>query len=443
MDRWTELLIKTGSNRKKQNMVWNMVGSFSYAFASMVLAFLVMGIIGDDQGGIFSFGFSTLGQQMFILAYFGIRPFQITDGTGEYSFGDYLHQRTLTCGAALLAGAGYLLVFSARYSVQEMAVLFLLICYKVVDGYADVYETEFQRKGRLYLTGKSNTFRVILTVGSFLAALTAAHQYSAVNGKEGYWPLVTACAAAVAAQVLGVLLFDVSVMRKLDQEAYSRNRNHIRRLFSNTGLLFVSVFLDFYVFSAVKYAIDAYMANADSGYFNIIFMPTSVINLAAGFVIRPFLTYLTEYWNEKRYEAFLSMLKRLTLVISGLTVLAVAAAWAVGRPVLSILEALLGETYKMKLTIYWIPFIWIVLGGGFYAVLNLYYYVLVILRRQKIIFGVYLFMAVAAAAAAPDLVVKGGIPGAAAGYLLLMILMTALFAAGALYSVRSGIRSEY
>ena len=43
------------------------------------------------------------------------------------------------------------------------------------------------------------------------------------------------------------------------------------------------------------------MNDAASGYFNVIFMPTSVINLAAGFVIRPFLTSLTDCWNNQRF----------------------------------------------------------------------------------------------------------------------------------------------
>ena len=442
MNKLTGALLKTGGNREKQNMLWNMAGSFCYAFASMVLAFLVMGIIGDEEGGTFSFGFSVLGQQMFILAYFGIRPFHITDGTGEYSFGEYLHHRYLTCGAALLCGIGYLMLFHSRYTGREMTVLFLLTCYKVVDGFADVYETEFQRNGRLYLTGKSNTFRVMLSVGSFLTALTVSHRYYLLNPLKTDNSLIIACIIAVAAQVLGVLLFDIPVLRELPTVAYEWGRGKIKPLFQNSSLLFVSVFLDFYIFSAVRYAIDAHMNRASSGYFNIIFMPTSVINLAAGFVIRPFLTYLTEYWTEKRYRDFNTSLRKLTLVISGLTVLAVGATWAIGGPVLGILETILGDAYQGKLTVYQIPFIWIVLGGGFYAVLNLYYYVLVILRKQKLIFGIYVVMTAIAAATAPYLVKTGGIPGAAAGYLLLMILMTAMFVAGALVSYRREMESN-
>lgn len=417
MNGLAQALLKTGKNREKQNIIWNMTGSFCYALASMVLSFLVLGIVGDEEGGMFSFGFSTFGQQMFILAYFGIRPYQVTDGTGEYSFGDYLHHRMLTCLAAVLLGAGYLAV--SGYSFQKAVVVFLLVCYKVIDGFADVYESEFQRNGRLYLTGKSNTFRTLLSVGSFLGTLVATRH------------LALSCLVAVAAQAAGVVLFDWLVIRELETVDWTWKRKHIMPLFQGTYLLFVSVFLDFYVFSAVKYAIDANMNDVASGHFNIIFMPTSVINLAAGFVIRPFLTYLTEYWNQGRFREFTGMLKKISLIIGGLTLLAVSAAWLLGRPVLGLLERILGDAYEGKLTVYQDAFVWIVLGGGFYALLNLFYYVLVILRKQKAIFGIYLVMSLAAAFTAPAMVRAYGIPGAARGYLLLMVFMAAMFAAGA------------
>ena len=91
-------LVYDGDHKERQNVIWNTVGSGVYALASMVLAFIVMRMAGEDEGGIFGFGFSTYGQQMFIIAYFGIRPFQITDGKQEYTFGDYLRLRTATCG---------------------------------------------------------------------------------------------------------------------------------------------------------------------------------------------------------------------------------------------------------------------------------------------------------------------------------------------------------
>ncbi len=104
MNRIAGLLVYEGEQIEKKNMIWNMAGSFCYAFASMVLSFLVIRIAGEDAGGVFAVGFSAFGQQMFTLAYFGLRPFQITDGgagLGGYSFGEYRVHRKLTCGRCL------------------------------------------------------------------------------------------------------------------------------------------------------------------------------------------------------------------------------------------------------------------------------------------------------------------------------------------------------
>ena len=83
---------------EKRNMSWNMIGSFLYALASMVLTIAVIQIVGEDEGGIFSFAYSTFGQHMFMVAYFGIRPFQITDTRRRFTFGEYLRLRLMTCG---------------------------------------------------------------------------------------------------------------------------------------------------------------------------------------------------------------------------------------------------------------------------------------------------------------------------------------------------------
>ena len=299
MTGMTKALLYKGDNLNRANMVWNIAGSFVYAFASMVLSFLVIRLAGEEQGGIFSFGFSTLGQQLFLVAYFGIRPYQITDGNGEYTFGDYRRHRNVTCLMALAAGAVFLLLRHGAYmggigdyDEKKCAILFLLVIYKVVDGYADVYESEFQRQGSLYLTGKSNFFRTIFSVAVFTVTLAVFDQ------------LIFACTAAVAAQIGGVALFDLDVIRALPGVKWETPKGRCVKLFRSTGFLFVSVFLDFYIFSSAKYAIDARMNNAASGYFNLIFMPTSVIYMVANFVIRPYLTTLTGLWVKGEKKSF-------------------------------------------------------------------------------------------------------------------------------------------
>ena len=332
---------------------------------------------------------------------------------------------------ALVAGALFLTARTIAfrkgigdYTAGKCMILLLLVIYKVIDGYADVYESEFQRQGCLYLTGKSNFFRTVFSVAVFTVTLGA------------FKHLLFACLMAVAAQAMGVFLFNLDVIHALDGVDWTFTKGKVTKLFKNTGFLFISVFLDFYILSCAKYAIDARMNNAASGYFNLIFMPTSVIYMVANFVIRPYLTTLTNLWTEEKIAEFKKTLVRIAAVILGLTVLAVAGTLVLGKWALSIMELLMGGE-KGTLTVYFGAFAGIVLGGGFYALANLMYYALVIMRKQRTVFFVYAAAAVAAFFLSGGLVGAFGINGAALCYLLLMAGETAGFGFCTVRSCRS------
>lgn len=410
MELLSRLIIgKKSKNPEKRDIIWNMAGSFLYAFASMVLSIAVVQIAGEDAGGIFTFAFTTFGQHMFMMAYFGIRPFQITDTGGKYSFGDYLGLRLLTCGAAVLTGMGY--VFLNGYSFEKAAVVFLMVVYKVIDALADAYEAEFQRGGRLYLTGKSNAFRTILSVGVFLASLAYTKDLAAAS----LW--------AVGAQAAGFLVFDVLVIRELPNVEWRSAKGKKQELFAETILLFCSAVLDFYIFSASKYAIEGCMADRDMAVFGAIFMPTSIINLVAGFVIRPYLTKMSFTWEMGRIRRFLKIQKRIALIIAALTVLAVGGAWLLGIPVLSLLY----PNLRTGLSQCRPALVLIIFGGALNAYMNLFYYSLVIMKKQKYIFGVYGLVSLMAVLVSTPFVRWGGIFGGALAYVVLTGALMVLF----------------
>lgn len=409
MEGLRKLLIGGDENLERRNMAWNMAGSFIYAFASMVLTIAVIQVVGEDEGGIFTFAFSTFGQHMFMVAYFGMRPFQITDTRGKYTFMEYLGLRLITCGAALLFGLFY--VWWNGYSYVKAMTVFLMVCYKVIDGFADVLEAEFQRNGRLYLTGKSNTFRTLLSVFCFMGSLVVTRN------------MVFSCAIAVGAQVLGVLLFDFPVIGGLPQVKWEKRKGKLFYLFQDNLLLFLSVLIDFYVFSAAKYAIENYMADKDMAVYGAIFMPTSVINLVAGFVIRPYITKLSLIWEKRDLKRFSDVMIKLSLIIAGLTVLAVLGAWVLGIPVLSLLYSNIGYALSSCR----ISLLFIILGGAFNAYVNLFYYSLVIMQKQRHIFVEYLLIAVLAAVISPLFVKQAGILGGSLSYLALMVTLTVCF----------------
>ena len=118
------------------------------------------------------------------------------------------------------------------------------------------YEAEFQRDGRLYLTGKSNTFRTLFSAGDFIACLVMSHN------------LVLSCMVSVIAQILGVLIFNISIIGELPRWTGVAGKADVQLLFQENFLLFLSAIIDFYVFSASKYAIEGNMLNKRSGHFS-------------------------------------------------------------------------------------------------------------------------------------------------------------------------------
>lgn len=403
---------------ERKNVVWNMIGSLLYSGSSMILTALVNHIVGTDEGGIFGFAFSTFGQQMFLAAYFGMRPLQGTDVGERYSFGEYHRSRLVTCAGAVLFGVGYILwntfLRAPGYSAKKALVVFLMVLYKVLDGFADVYESEFQRNGRLYLTGQAMTFRTLLSVSCFLGALAFTRN------------LVFSCAVAVVTQGAGILLFDKRAARRVPKIRFERKKGREWKLLKDCFLLFLSVFLDGLIFAMAKYAVDAKMTSTDTAVFVAIFMPTSVIYLAANFVIRPFLTRLSGQWEQRNFKGLESDLGKLIGMIGGLTVIALAGTWFLGVPVLGAISNVELAPYKSGLMM-------VILGGGFFAAMNLFYYVLVIMECQRGIFLGYVPVCALSFFLSFGLVGKAGINGGACSYMLEMLLLMLCFLGEAVF----------
>lgn len=162
--------------------------------------------------------------------------------------------------------------------------------------------------------------------------------------------------------------------------------------------------------------------------FNVLFMPSFVINLFMIFLMRPTLTRLAKLWLDHEARPFLRIIGRLLLAVGGITVAVVGVCAAVGIPVLQLL-------YGIDLDAYLMPLLVVLLGGGFLSASNVFYNAMVVIRTQNAVVVGYVGAIVVATLVSAPLVEAAGVTGASVAYalscLVLAVLFAGLFALGA------------
>ena len=81
------LVFKLPGKSAKKDFIFNMYGSMSVSFVSVILLIAVSHILGEESAGVFSLSYSTA-QMLYTLAAFEVRNIQVTDTKGEFEFSE-------------------------------------------------------------------------------------------------------------------------------------------------------------------------------------------------------------------------------------------------------------------------------------------------------------------------------------------------------------------
>lgn len=381
--------------------LYNMLGSLCNAAFYMVLLMVVNHVSGDYHGGVFAIGYA-IATQMWSIGSFETGTYQATDAKEDFQFGHYLALKTVLCALMMVAGIGVTLVRGG--TTYEQAVILLLCLFKAADAFSGVFYSQLQKYGRLDISGKSLSIRILLSMLVLSLALLLKQN------------LIVALAGACLAEVVWIAAYEIRLVAPI----YSmRLRFEWRRLWAlacECLPLFIGSFLLIFLTNLPKYTLDAYFDVSIQAAFSALFMPAAVINLLSLFVFRPSLTRMSLLWREGKTAEFKGQMQRFLGVIAGLTVLAMAFAWVAGTQVLSLIYNVELRPYRMALTL-------IMLGGGFSAASTLLNYMLTILRKQRFVL-VGNAVSVSVSLMLCSVIVKqGGITGAALLYVVSMLML--------------------
>lgn len=306
-----------------KNVFYNTFGNIFYSFCQWLITIVVVYLENYEFGsaGILSLAMTT-SSSFSAISLFSMRNYQISDSKGEFTQGQYVSSRLITCAVALIACIIYAIPGNNLFQVLCIAAFMLV---RVAESLADVLFGVDQMHDRYGLICLSCTLRGLLTAGSFIVAMRMTHD------------LVITLFIMAVLNLLVVVIIDVRLTFKLEKIIIKLKDKSLIRLFKQCMPLVAFTFLLSMVNLIPKQVLNMVQGEDSLGIYSSMASPTLVVQVFASVAFAPFIPKLAQLLEKKEYDKFLKI-QRFTYL--GLVVLAgvvLAGASLLGRPVLFLL----------------------------------------------------------------------------------------------------------
>lgn len=406
--------------------IWNTASGLLNAFQSVIMLMVLTRVCDTVVAGMFTLAYANA--NLFLnMGKYGVRNFQVSDVDEKYDFRTYLIARIVSVAAMIICGSAWTAwsAASVGYTSEKTLIVLVMLLFKAVDALEDVFHGNYQQHGRLDVAAKVLTLRMVTMIVLFAGLIVITSSLLiALTITTAFTALFFVGETAWTWRHFGLPVFEGAA-----NPQHLGAKNSALALLKESFPVFLAAFLIFYIGNAPKYAIDAAMDDVAQAQYGYIAMPVFVVGLLANFVYNPIIASLAKSWAEGRRIQFARRFALQALVILGITVACVVAAWLLGVPVLDLL-------YNTELAHYKLDLIVLLVGGGFLATTTLFTVGITIIRWQnKLILG-YVVVALLALVGSPMAVSAAGIDGASWIYLGLMAILATWF--GIVFAV--GIR---
>lgn len=415
---------------------WNTAAGLLNAFQSVIMLVVLSHACDAATAGVFTIAYANA--NLFLnLGKYGVRNFQVSDVDEKYGFSTYHAARLASVLAMLVFGAAWTLwtATTVGYTLEKTLTLLMMLAFKAIDAYEDVYHGNYQQHGRLDVGARVLTIRMLTMIVAFAGLIAATRDLLLSLTASTLFTGSFFVGETIWAKRRFGLPVTMPTAANNDPEGSGARRGaqQTLALLRESFPVFLALFLLFYIGNAPKYAIDAVMDDVAQAQYGYIAMPVFVVGLLANFIYNPIIASLAQDWAEGRVGKFARRFALQALVIVGITLVCIAGAWLIGVPVLDLLYNTRLEPYKVDLVV-------LLVGGGFLAMATLFTTGLTIIRWQNRLIPGYVAVSLLAFVACPQAVAAAGIDGASWVYLALMAILTAWFGVVFALGVRDGAR---
>lgn len=344
---------------EKKNIIWNILGTSVNAFVSLFLLIVVTRVNGEDIAGIFSFAFSVSLIFNVIGVYYG-RVYQVSDNSNNSDY-DYLISKFIVCGIMMIVSLVFVLL--NKYSGYKSMIIMMLCLLKCIEAFSETLYAIIQKRGYLYKVGFSFFIKGFLCIVLFIIADIVTTN------------LLLSIFLLIVIHILFILFYDIKNIKKF-RISKSVSSDNIKFLLKDGFYPFAITFLSLYIFNSSKYAIDLNLDNVSQTIFGIIIMPATVILMFVQYMLHPYLTNITDFYNSKKHKELREIVNKFLIVITVLTTAGILVSLTIAMPIFKIMYGLDLLDYKLHLVI-------IMLGAGFYGVVSVLLNIFIVMRKNK------------------------------------------------------------
>lgn len=297
----------------------NVIGNVTYLFAQWILTVIVTRFLGYESVGVLTLAMS-IGNVFTFIQFYGVRSFQSSDMTRQYSPGDYLGTRLITtCAGFFLC---IIFVACSGYETSVCISIFLFTLFRTFEAVSDVFFGDLQREGRLELVGITMLIRGLLTILLFFIGVKVFRNMN----------------AALLAIVIGSLCMTIFV----DLILYKKNvpwtkgsKEGYKGILKACFPLLLASLLPMIITAFPRIILERYSGAETLGFYGNISTPAVIITAVVPNILASIMPLYGEKAKEKGYKDIRKLWLKTLLITTAILAVCVIAVLILGRPVLA------------------------------------------------------------------------------------------------------------
>lgn len=294
------------------------------------------------------------------------------------------------------------------YSVNKALVILLLCIVKCIEAISDVYYGILQKNSRLYIAGKSMTYKSLISILGFIVIDLFTKN------------LLISCLYLLIISICFLLIYDIYNTKRIKKLINDFQKVNIIGLLKASSYTFMFTLTVTVILNLPRYFIDFFLNDSDQAIYGIISMPATFVMLFSQFILQPSLVSLTNHYKRREKIEFNKIVLTISSIILGSMLIILPIAYFLGIPVLEII-------YNVELSSYRIYLLLIILGSAFYAVSNVFLNALIVIQCNKEQLWIQILLLALSGVSCFLLISNYGIVGGMISYFVIMFMQFSLY----------------